>query len=228
MKLSNSQLSKLRSAIKNETDVVLRISSNMVGNSNDNINFPHELFLTNRQVANICKAFANHLSTDIKLSKTQLSKMTQSGGFLGRLLGPLLRTELPLMKSVIKPLAKSVLIPLGLTVTTSAADAGINKKNVESGHNNTTLIISNDEIDDILKIVKSLDSGVLLKGVSETIQNEAKEQRGGFISMLLDTLGASLLGDILSKGLSGKGVIRAGEGTIRAGYGSKRSSLKIF
>ena len=126
MKLSNSQLSKLRSAIKNETDVVLRISSNMVGNSNDNINFPHELFLTNRQVANICKAFANHLSTDIKLSKTQLSKMTQSGGFLGRLLGPLLRTELPLMKSVIKPLAKSVLIPLGLTVTASAADAGIN------------------------------------------------------------------------------------------------------
>ena len=82
-------------------------------------------------------------------------------------------------------------------------------------------------MDDILKIVKSLgDSGVLLKGVSETIQNEAKEQRGGFLSMLLGTLGASLLGDILSKGLSGKGVITADEGTIRAGYGSKRSSLK--
>ena len=84
-------------------------------------------------------------------------------------------------------------------------------------------------MDDILKIVKSLeDSGVLLKGVGETIENEAKEQRGGFLSMLLGTLGASLLGDILSKGLSGKGVIRAGEGTISAGYGSKRSSLKIF
>ena len=82
-------------------------------------------------------------------------------------------------------------------------------------------------MDDILKIVKSLeDSGVLLKGVSKTIQNEAKEQRGGFLSTLLGTLGASLLGDILSKGLSGKGVIRAGEGIIRAGYGSKRSSLK--
>ena len=82
---------------------------------------------------------------------------------------------------------------------------------------------------DILKIVKSLeDSGILLKGVSETIQHEIKEQRGGFLSMLLGTLGASLLGDILSKGLSGKGVIRAGEGTIRAGYGSKGSSLKIF
>ena len=202
----------------------------MVGNSNDNTNFPHELLLTNRQVANIRKAFANHLSTDIKLSKTQLSKMIESGGFLGRLLGPLLRIGLPLMKSAIKPLAKSVLIPLGLTATASAADAGIHKKILGSGHNNnTTLIISNDEMDGILKIVKSLeDSGILLKGVSETIQHEAKEQRGGFLNMLLGTLGASLLGDILSKGLSGKGVIRAGEGTIRAGYGSKRSSLKNF
>ena len=128
VKLSNSQLSKLKSAITNENDVVLRISSNMVGNSNDNTNFPRELLLTNRQVENIRKAFANHLSADIKLSKTQLSKMIQSGGFLGRLLGPLLRTGLPLMESVIKPLAKSVLIPLGLTAAASAADAGIHKK----------------------------------------------------------------------------------------------------
>ena len=97
------------------------------------------------------------------------------------------------------------------------------KKKVGSGV--TTLIISNDEIDDILKIVKSLEnSGLLLKGVSETIQHEAKRQRGGFLSMLLGTLGASLLGDILS----GKGVIRDGEGTIRAGYGSKRPSLRKF
>ena len=93
----------------------------------------------------------------------------------------------------------------------------IHKKILGSDHNNTTLIISNDEMDDILKIVE--DSGVLLKGVGETIQHEAKEQRGGFLSMLLGTLGASLLGDVLSKGLSGKGVIRAGERTIRAGYG---------
>ena len=84
-------------------------------------------------------------------------------------------------------------------------------------------------MDDILKIVKYLgDSGVLLKGVSETIKHEVKEQRGGFLSMLLGTLGASLLGDVLSKGLSGKSVIRAGEGTIRARYGSKGSSLKKF
>ena len=224
VKLSNSQLSKLKSAIKNENEVVLRLSSNMVGNSNDNTNFPHELLLTNRQVANIRKAFANHLSTDIKLSKTQLSKMIQSGEFLGRLLGPLLKTELPLIKNVIKPLAKSVLIPIGLTAAASAADAEIHNNN-----NNTILIISNDEMDDILKIVKSLeDSGVLLKGVSQTIQHEAKEQREGFLSMLLGALGASLLGDMLSKGLSVKGVIRAGEGTIRAGYGSKRSPLKNF
>ena len=229
VKLSNLQLNELKSSIKKETDVVLRISSNMVSNSNDNINFPHELLLTNRQVANIRKGFANHSSTDFKLSKTQLSKVIESGGFLGKLVGSLLKTGLPLMKSVIKPLAKSVLIPLGLTAAASAADAGIHKKILGSGHNNTTLIISNDEMDDILKIVKSLeDSGVLLKGVSETIQHEAKEQRGGFLSMLLGTLGASLLVDVLSKGLSGRGVIRAGEGTIRAGYGSKRVSLKNF
>ena len=158
VKLSNSQLSKLKSAIKNETDVVLRLSSNMVGNSGDNTNFPYELLLTSRQVANIRKAFANHLSTDVQLSKTQLSKMIQSGGFLGRLLGPLLKIGLPLMKSVIKPLAKSVLLPLGLTAAASAADAGIHTKILGSGQpNNTILIISNDEMDDILKIVKSLE-----------------------------------------------------------------------
>ena len=231
VKLSIPQLSKLKSAIKNETDVVLRISSNMVGNSSNNTNFPDELLLTNRQVANIRKAFADHLSTDIKLSKTQLSKMIQSGGFLGRFLGPLLKTGLPIIKSVIKPLVKSVLVPLGLIAAASAADAGIHRKVLGSGqpnNNNTILIISNDEMD-ILKRLKSLeDSGVLLKGVSETIQNEAKEQRGGFLSMLLGTLGDSLFGDLLTNNLSGKGVIRAGEGTIRAGYGSKRSSLKKF
>ena len=92
VKLSNSQLNKLKSAIKNEAEVVLRLSSNMIGNSNNEINFPHKLLLTNRQVANIRKAFANYSSADIKLSKTQVSKMIQSGGFLGRLLGPLLKT----------------------------------------------------------------------------------------------------------------------------------------
>ena len=199
------------------------MSSNMVSNSNDNTNFPHELLLTNRQVANICKAFAKNTSTDIKLSKTQLSKMIQSGGFLGNLLGKLAG---PLMK-VAMPLAKHVLAPLGISTAMSAIDGSIKKKMLGSG--TTTLIILNDEMDDILKIVKSLENfNVLLKGVSETIQHEAKELRGGFLSMLLGALGASLLGDILSKGLSGKGVIRAGEGTIRAGYGSTKCSLKHF
>ena len=146
--------------------------------------------------------------------------MIQSGRFLGRLLGPLLKTGLPLIKNVIKPLAKSVLIPLGLTAAASGADAGIHKKILGSGYDNTTtLIISNDEIEDI-KIVKSLgDSGLLLKGVSETVQNEAREQKGGFLSMLLGRLGASLLGNILAgKGAiatsQGWGINRAGEGAI--------------
>ena len=112
--------------IKNETEVVLRLSSNMIGDNETN--FPHKLLLTNRQVSNLRKAFSNHLSADIKLSKTQLPKMIQSGGFLGRF-GPLLKTGLPLIKNVIKPLAKSALIPLGVTAAASAADAGIHKKN---------------------------------------------------------------------------------------------------
>ena len=187
----------------------------MIGD--DESNFPHNLLLTNRQVANHCKAFANYLSTDIKLPKIQLSKMIQSGGFLGRLLGPLLKTGLPLIKNIIKRLAKSVLILLRLTAAASAADAGIHKKILGSG--NTTLIISNDEIEDIIKIVKSLkDSGLLLKGVTETVQNEVKEQKGGFLSMLLGTLGASLLGNILT----GQGINRAGEGIVRACYGNKK------
>ena len=123
VKLSNSQLNKFNSAIKNETEVVLRLSSNMIGD--DETNFPHQLLLTNKQVANIRKAFANNSSIDIKLSKTQLSKMIQ---FLGRLLSPLLKTGLPLIKNVIKPLVKSVLIPLGLTAAALAADVGIHKK----------------------------------------------------------------------------------------------------
>ena len=147
VKLSNSQLNKLKSSMKNETDVVLRISSNMVSNLNDNINFPHELLLTNRQVANVRKAFAqkNHSSIDIKLSKTQLSRMIQSGAFLGNLLGKLAG---PLMK-VAMPLAKNVSAPLGLSATLCLQlMESIKKKMLGSGA--TTLTISNDKMDDIL------------------------------------------------------------------------------
>ena len=134
----------------------------------DETNCTHELLLTNKQVANLCIAFTNKSSTGIKLSKTQISKMIQSGVFLGRFLGSLLKTRLPLIKNVIKPLAKSALIPLGLTAAASAADAGIHKKIL--GSTTTTLIRSNDEREHIIKIVKSLEgSGLVLKGVSETV-----------------------------------------------------------
>ena len=230
VKLSNSQLNKLKSATKNETEVVLRFSSNIIGDNE--ANFPHELLLTNRQVSNLRKSFANNSSTDIKLSKTQLSMMIQSEGFLGRLLGLFQKTGLPLIKNVIKPLAKSVLIPIGLTTAASAADAGIHKKILGSGNNhplnNTTLIIySNNELEDVIKIVKSLkDSRLLLKGFTETVQNEVKEQKGGFLSMLLGTLGASLLGNLLTgEGIyragKSKGTNKAGEGIVRAGYENK-------
>ena len=135
----------------------MRLSLSIVGD--DEINFPHKLLLINRQVPNLHKAFANKSLVDIKLSKTQLSKMVQSGGFLGRLFGPLLKRGLPLIKNVIKPLAKSVLISLGLTAAASAAAAGIHKKILGSGHSSssalqtTTLIISNNEMKDIIEIV---------------------------------------------------------------------------
>ena len=155
--------------IKNENDVVIRLSLNKIGDPNDKTNFPHELLLTSRQVSSIRKAFANNSSVEIKFSKAQLSKMIQSGGFLGKLLGPLLKTGLPLMKSVITPLAKSVLIPLGLTAAASTADAGIHKKILGSG-NNTKLIISDKDMDDLIKIIKSLEeSGLLLKGITESV-----------------------------------------------------------
>ena len=163
VKLSNSQLNKLKSAIKNESEVVLRLSPNMIGDNENN--FPHKLLLINRQVANIRKAFANHSSTNIRLSKSELSKMIQFGGFLGKLLGSLLKTGLPLIKNVIKPLGKSVLIPLGLTAAASATDAGIHKKILRSGNpssshnNNTVLITSNDEIEDIIKVIQKVGKG---------------------------------------------------------------------
>ena len=199
-------------------------------------NFPHKLLLTNRQVLNLRKAFSNHLSANVKFSKTQLSKMIQSGGFLGRLLGPFLKTGLPLIKNVIKPLAKSVLIPLGLTVAASAADAGIHNKILGSGHcrsssalhnNNAILIKSNNEIEEIIKIVKFLeDFWLLLEGVTEIVQNKVKEQKGRFLSMLLGTLGASLLGNLLTgwgvnRAGKGSGISRAGEGILRVDYGKK-------
>ena len=156
----------------------------------------------------------------------------------------MLKTGLPLIKILIKALAGSVLIPLGLTAAALAADGGIHKK-ILGPANMITLIISNDEIEDIIKIVSSFeDSGLLLRRVIETVQNGLKEQNEGFLSMLLGTLGASLLGNLLTgRGAIAKsvtketksksqgqgvnragkdhGINRAGEGVLRAGYGSR-------
>ena len=158
------------------------------------------------------------MSTDIKLSNVQISKIIQSGGCLGSLLSKLAGS---LMKVAI-PLAKHVLAPLGIIAAASAIDAGIQKKIQGSG--TTTLIISNKEMNDFLKIVQALeDSNIFLKGVTKTNKNETKEQKGRFLSMLLGTLGASLSGNILT----GKGIVRAGygnkkgKGIVRASYGNE-------
>ena len=176
-------------------------------------NLPHELLITTRQITKLRNAIENNMSTDIKLSKVQISKIIQSGGFLGSLLSKIAG---PLMK-VAAPLAKDILAPLGITAAASAIDGAIQKKIHGSG--TTTLIIANEEMNDIMKIVQALEnSNILLKGVNKTTKNETKKQKGGFfLSMLLGTLGASLLG---------KRTVRAGKGIVRAGYGSsiKKSS----
>ena len=126
VKLSNSQLKKLEDAVSNNTGTNLRINLKMFNGAN----LPHELLLTARQKTKIRNAFNNNTSTNRKLSKAQINKIIQSGRFFGKLLGPLLKTGLPLIKNTIKLLAKSVLMPLGLTAAASAADAGIHKKNI--------------------------------------------------------------------------------------------------
>ena len=156
------------------------------------------------------------MATDIKLSKAQIKKLIQSGGFLGKLLSKLAG---PLMK-VAMPLAKIVLAPLGLTDAMSAIDGSIQKKIDGSG---VKLIIEQEDMNDIMKIIEVLkNSGILLKRVTKKIENETKEQRGGFLSMLLGTLGASLLGNLLA---GGKGMMRAGNRIVRAGEGSRKNKL---
>ena len=177
-KLTNVQLNKLKKTVKSNEGATLRFG---IKNFNKD-ELPHELLLTIRQNTKLRNAINNNLATDIKLSKAQIKKLIQSGGFLGKLLSKLAG---PLMK-VAMPLAKNVLVPLGLTAAMSAIDGST----IEALEN----------------------SGILLKGVSKTIENETKEQRGGFLSMLLGTLGASLFGNLLT----GKGIMRAGDEIVRA------------
>ena len=213
-KLTSVQLNKLKKAVKSNEGITLRLS---VQNFNKD-ELPHELLLTIRQNTKLRNTINNNLATDIKLSKAQIKKLIQSGGFLGKLLSKLAG---PLMK-VAMPLAKNVLAPLGLTAAMSAIDGSIQKKIHGSG---VKLITEEEDLNDIMKIIEALEnSGILLKGVTKTIENETKEQRGGFLSMLLGTLGASLLGNLLT---GGKGIMRAGDGIVRAGAGkvSKKNPL---
>ena len=151
VKLFNSQLDKLKSGIKKGTKVTLKLSSNVVGNSNNENNFLHKLLLTNTQVSRLRKAIENNFSANIKLSKNHLHKIGQSAGFLGRLLELLLKTGLSLMRNIFKTLAKSVLILLGLTAAASTTDAAIHKKMFGSG--NTTLKISNEEMNIMISLM---------------------------------------------------------------------------
>ena len=213
VKLLDAQMKKLKTADKKKTGATLRISLKML----DGNDLLHELLLTTGQKAKLRNAFNNNMSTDLILPKAQISKIIQSGGFLAslsKLAGPLMKVAVPL--------AKNILTPLKIAAAASAIDAGIQKKIHGSGA--TTLIISNKEINCIMKIVQAFeDSNILSKGVTKTIKIETKEQKGGFLSMLLGTLGASLLGNLLA----GKGIVRAGSGNkkgkgiVRAGYGKE-------
>ena len=153
VKLSNSQLNKLKTAAKNQTEVTLRMNIKMFNGNN----LPHELLLTTSQKTKLRNVFGNNVSIDIKLSKAQVSKVIQSGGFLDSLLS---KTAGPLI-NVAVPLAKDILAPLAITAAASVIDAGVQKKIHGSGA--TTLIISNEEMNYIMKIVQALeDSNISL------------------------------------------------------------------
>ena len=180
------------------------------------------MLLTTRPKTNLRDAFNNNTSIDLKRSKAQISKMIKSGGFLGSLLSKLAGQ---FMKIAIR-LVKNILASLGITAAASAIDARIKKKNKKKhGSGTTILIISNEEMNDIMKIVQALeDSNILLKGVTKTIKNDTKQQKGGFLSMLLGTLGASLLRNLLT----GRGNVtvssgnKKGKGIVRACTGDKK------
>ena len=221
-KLTNAQLNKFKKAVQSNEGATLRLG---IKNFNKD-ELPHELFLTTRENTEIRNAINNNLATDIKLSKAQIKKLIQSGGFLDKLLSKLAG---PLMK-IAMPLAKNVLAPLGLTAAMFAIDGSIQKKINGSG---VKLIIEQEDMNDIMKIIEALEnSGILLKGVTKAIENETKEQRGGFLGMLLGTLGASLLGNLLTSEecimRAGDGIVRAGDGIVRADEGSIKKPLNLL
>ena len=169
-KLTNVQLNKLKKAIKSNEGATLRLG---IKNFNKN-ELPHELLLTTRQNTKLRNAINNNLATDIKLSKAQIKKLIQSGGFFGKLLSKLAG---PLMK-VAMPLAKNVLAPLGLTAAMSAIDGGIQKKMRGEG---IKLIIEQEDMKDIMKIIEALENfGILLKGVKKQLKMKLKNKEEDF------------------------------------------------
>ena len=165
-KLSNLQVSKLKTAVKNNEGTKLGISSKRFNSQY----LPHELFLTQRQITKLRNSIANNMSTDIKLSKSKIKKIIMSAGALGsvsgKLAGPLLKIATPLVTKVLPVLA--------LSAAMSGIDGAIQKKIHGSG--TTALIISNEEMNDIIKIVQALkDSNILLKGVTKTIKHDIKK-----------------------------------------------------
>ena len=208
--LTNLQLKKIQDAVKNNNGTTLRIR-----NKNFNKNqLIHELYLTQRQFEKLIDKIKNNMSTDIILSKLQINKIIKEGGNLGKLL----MSSLP---KLIKPaisLGKNILAPLGLSAAMSTTDAAIQEKMY--GWGNKTLIISDNDMNDLIRIVSALEEhDILLKGTSKTIKNKTKKRKGEF-----GTLGASLLDNLLT----GKGMYRTGYGMYRTGYGLKKKSLTPF
>ena len=180
-------------------------------------NLPHELFLTRRQITKLRNNIENNMSTDITLSKAQIKKIIMSGGALGSILG----TLLPSLIKVPSPILKIVALPLGLSGGMSGIDGAIQEKKIHGS--GTTVIFSNEQINDMTKIVKALeDSDILLKRVTETLKNYVK--KGGalpILPMILSTLGSSLIGN----SLSGRGLFRSGKEYLRAGQGIKKALI---
>ena len=186
----------------------------------DGNDLSRELLLTARQKTKLRNALNNNMSTDINLSKAQISKIIQSRVF--RII--IKKTSRSINESS-SSFGKNILAPLGITAAASAIDAGIQKKIHGSGRpSSTSLIISNKEMNDIMKIAQALeDSNILLKVVTKTIKNKTIKLKGGFLSMLLSTLGARLLGNLLSgKRIAGAGSgNKKGKGIVRASYGKE-------
>ena len=216
LNLTDSQLKKLKNAIKNKNGTTTRL-----GNENFNKNeLIHESHLTERQIKKLIGKIENNMSTDIKLSKAQINKIIKEGGNLGRLL-------MNFLPRLIKPaisIRKNILAPLGLSAAMPATDAAFQKNMYRS--ENKTLIISNNDLNDLIKIATALEEhDIFLKGTGRAITNNAKKQEGGFLSMLLGALGASLLGNLLT----GKGMYRTGKGLYRTGQGlKKKNSISSF